>query len=522
LLCILVAVNALTVTAAAQQDGRRGINLIPSGNERLGTGPSHFFWIRNGVSGVVDTIANDIVFIDDAGQVISRAPLPAGFVVGRVINSDGQVILEAGDGNSQIALQRTLDVNAPSLSSTQARSAPVEPTIPTVTRHNDKHLSLRSVAANQLHIRSVTRGYLADSSELARDSSGQRYVQWSEVVSTAPEIIVRSFVGRYAGDGRLNGLAEVPIDDMDYVPVGYGTVTAQGELRVLIPSQEGLEIRRLSFRAINPIDIKSKSFSLPQGSPRTLERSKATTIKVETLLLHQGEGTPPMPRLEQRGQRSLSSPTPITRDEAIRAAREFIAVTWTLGEQNISHSDAPNQCAPPGQRWERPRKFEPSMIGKSQVGVPYNWGGFDSSSGFVERINQGALAGNVCTCRDGDCVVSAAAGVDCSGFVSRAWKLTSHHGTSELPAIAPAVNDPGANFRNAKKGDVFNKAGSHVRLFVSVQEAPLRITVLESITAKTCTGVDGKPVAGEGVAECSRSIAEFNRFKLLRYKNIRD
>jgi hypothetical protein len=182
----------------------------------------------------------------------------------------------------------------------------------------------------------------------------------------------------------------------------------------------------------------------------------------------------------------------------------------------------PSQCDPPTHVWRRPGRFVPAMVGTSLVGIPYNWGGFDSSADFLQRMSQGALAGNICTCRDGDCVVDAAAGVDCSGFVSRAWKLTTHHGTSELPNIASAVRDPGPNFRNARKGDIFNKAGHHVRLVESVQETPLRITVFESITAKTCTGATGTTVAGEGVAQCTRSIDEFNHFKLLRYKNIRD
>jgi hypothetical protein len=160
------------------------------------------------------------------------------------------------------------------------------------------------------------------------------------------------------------------------------------------------------------------------------------------------------------------------------------------------------------------------MIGEQQVGTPYNWGGDDTPSGYVERIGQGALAGNICTCRNYNCVVDAAAGVDCSGLVSRAWNLRVHKGTSELAEFSPPVPNPGPKFENAMRADIFLREGHHVRLFKGKREqGNFEIIVLESIIASTCQGATGE-IAAEGVAECYRRIEDFDAFKLLRYRNI--
>jgi hypothetical protein len=261
-------------------------------------------------------------------------------VVERIANLNGQIILESGGGKSQIALERSLDVNTISLPAIQLRSASPRPSVPVVTRRDQRHLTIQSNvrAVVSLEVRSATRGYLADATEIGRDTSGQRYVRWSEIKSTTPEILVRSFVGRYGADGRLTGLAEVPIDDMDYVPTGYGTVTAAGELRVLVPSQEGLEIRRSPFQTLGPIDPKTRSLSLGRSVLQTLQSSKGSIIKLETILNDQGAG----------GRRSSARPTVrksldtiVTRDEVMQAAHEFTSIKWTLGENNFCHADTP-------------------------------------------------------------------------------------------------------------------------------------------------------------------------------------
>jgi len=136
------------------------------------------------------------------------------------------------------------------------------------------------------------------------------------------------------------------------------------------------------------------------------------------------------------------------------------------------------------------------------------------------------LAGDVCTCRDSshdDCIVDGAAGVDCSGFVSRAWGLKGKLGTSGLGQVSTVVSNWQDDVMLIKAGDALNKSGSHVRLAVEAVATPhIKIMVIESTTAKTCTRRDGTKMACEGVCECARPITDFNGYELLRYKGIRD
>ncbi len=168
------------------------------------------------------------------------------------------------------------------------------------------------------------------------------------------------------------------------------------------------------------------------------------------------------------------------------------------------------------------------MIDKTVNRVPYRWGGFDSPSIYKQRLQSGALAGDVCTCRDSshdDCIVPASAGVDCSGFISRAWGLAEKEGTSSLPNLSTVISSwyPRAGNNTIKAGDALNRSGNHVRLVTSFTTDPeLRITVIELTNARTCKRSDGTATICEGACECTRPIADFNGYKLLRFKGIRD
>jgi len=52
-------------------------------------------------------------------------------------------------------------------------------------------------------------------------------------------------------------------------------------------------------------------------------------------------------------------------------------------------------------------------------------------------------------------------GVDCSGFVSRCWRLSRHVSTRELPSISQQLS----SYEELKTGDILNKANDHVVLF---------------------------------------------------------
>lgn len=137
-----------------------------------------------------------------------------------------------------------------------------------------------------------------------------------------------------------------------------------------------------------------------------------------------------------------------SRAEILARARKLADHAWVCGASNLNAT-----CS---RRYRSDWK-----AGQRITGIPYRWGGTDTVEEFDRKLSQGLAAG--AHSRYG--VLSCAAGVDCSGFVTQSWGLSGGHAysTSNLREIAGA---PRYNwFSDMKPGDVLNLPGSHVVLF---------------------------------------------------------
>jgi hypothetical protein len=133
---------------------------------------------------------------------------------------------------------------------------------------------------------------------------------------------------------------------------------------------------------------------------------------------------------------------PITRDEVMDQARSFVSLDWQCGRRNAS------------------RQYNLLEPGKSYQGVSYNWGGFDSPSLFLNKVESGKVAGNYKKrCGERLCVRFDFAGLDCSGLVSRCWQVR-HFSTKALQVISIKIQR-----KMLKPGDILNSHNKHVVLF---------------------------------------------------------
>jgi hypothetical protein len=164
----------------------------------------------------------------------------------------------------------------------------------------------------------------------------------------------------------------------------------------------------------------------------------------------------------------------VTRVEAIAMAERYCAHTWTAAEKHVFHGldlegirvDTPNAGYQPQEGragwWEIERK---------NAGIPYMWGGFDTPESFDAGLLEGKYAGDIYTAEKrrllDDAVSKHAVGIDCSGFVSRCWKLPRSYSTRELPGLCEQVTD----LALLKPGDIFNTHNSHVVLFAGWVDA---------------------------------------------------
>jgi hypothetical protein len=159
----------------------------------------------------------------------------------------------------------------------------------------------------------------------------------------------------------------------------------------------------------------------------------------------------------------------VTRSEALKIAETFIQHRWTATRQHLRHGRdsagieihtpdrAGGQGNPAGDCWE---------VGAENTGMAYKWGGFDTPASYDAGLRKGKAAGDVYSAekrRKGGAAVSGdAVGIDCSGFISRCWKLPTKHSTSTLATVSRRLPSPEA----LRPADVMNTAGGHVLLFV--------------------------------------------------------
>ncbi len=157
----------------------------------------------------------------------------------------------------------------------------------------------------------------------------------------------------------------------------------------------------------------------------------------------------------QKDNRRPKAENPITRSQILDNAVPYEALVWTATSSNISGGIIQ---LPDGSYIRTPSWVVAGSLQK----VPYKWGGWTSLTTFTSQVSAGKYAGDNYTesvsWTDNYCV-----GVDCSGFVSRSWDTSIKYSTYTLQDISTAYS----SFTELKRGDVVNKASSHVRLVIS-------------------------------------------------------
>lgn len=231
---------------------------------------------------------------------------------------------------------------------------------------------------------------------------------------------------------------------------------------------------RLAVLAISPTGIAKPKPLGPRG-----EAAQIIEYEDQLRALERKNGTTSVSKI------SLS---PISRKRILERARVPLELKWRLKPSSYSHPGVANRCAPPEHIWRRPKRLD-GMLNLEVTAIPYRWGGYMASvDTFSTHLGKGRLAGDDCICRKTDCVYPNATGMDCSGFVSYAWRAGAYFTTARLPD--PRVSRPVA-WGDLAPGDIVNKAGNHVRLVEAVSNGPGGpiVTTIESTSKASCGGL---------------------------------
>ncbi len=162
-----------------------------------------------------------------------------------------------------------------------------------------------------------------------------------------------------------------------------------------------------------------------------------------------------------------SAPSQLTPAESMAIAQRFSTHAWRPFSNNILHGkdrqgvlvntpDIGYEPQQPRRGWWIP--------GEVNTGIPYKWGGFDDPASFDAALSNGYAGGDVSSPEkrqaDNAAVSLRAAGVDCSGFVTRCLKLPTVHDTTRLPSVCT----PLSSARDLRPGDLLNIPRRHVIL----------------------------------------------------------
>jgi hypothetical protein len=160
------------------------------------------------------------------------------------------------------------------------------------------------------------------------------------------------------------------------------------------------------------------------------------------------------------------APSQVTPSQSLEIAQKFMNHEWRPFARNILHGADQKGVVvnTPDASFKDPLSRSGWWLpGEVNRGVPYKWGGFDDASDFDQHISQGAAAGDVSSPQkrkaDNAGVSAQAAGVDCSGFISRCLKLPSVHDTTQLPSLCRNIEST-----DLRPGDVLNIPRGHVIL----------------------------------------------------------
>lgn len=439
------------------------LTLVPPGFERAAAGLSYLFHVSGDIFGTVDPIDGDVVFLNGRGKQLGVARLPDGFIV-RDIDIGPAVTLRGDD--VAVVIPRSGAVRG------QLAGVPLPRPSTSVVR-NGRALEQSYAKAGgtaTLHIAPRGKGRVLNTTFLGFDDAGNPYAYCEE----GADRTIDAWVGRFGADGKLDAGGRLDLaafEDMPAVPVA---VTPSGVILMMQPTDDSIELVELTLvdgRAGNAVE---KLIGTTPVNIMDVGTTKPDVVRVPY--------TP--------SRRPAPAYDPAFGAAALARARTFLEAEWALKPGNYLQPGIAHNCEPEqGQYWARPVRLNEGKVGKEVTALPYKWGGFDSVAQFKQRVDSArpALAGNVCTCREpayGGCQVAKAAGVDCSGFVSRAWGLKAHNGTTVLARSAAELS----NLFDLRPGDILNRPGSHVRLFVRFEPGPeVRIRTLES--SVSCGGV---------------------------------
>jgi hypothetical protein len=317
------------------------------------------------------------------GAVIASYDLPEGLrledgLSGISLADQGQVLIERGYGASLSQLVRTGRTTSFAPLEGYRWNGRVYSTVSASADSQDLSRDMLMIGKQPVVVK-VDRE-LGSLQLLGDDSRGGVFAVVDDIAFT-PYFQVDQTVRHFSASGELLGIARIP-EDLRYVAVEHElAIGPQGDVYLMLPLPDRLEIRRLQF-----------------------------VRQLESVL-------PPAPQTDALAQAPAAPAATCSRDSMMQIAASYTSNSVSLNSYHVN--DPNNECAG--------RQKPHNLATGTYRSVPYDWGGGDTPALFNTYMTRNAMfAGDINVTSEG-----CSRGVDCSGFVSAAWGI-SRVGTAIL------------------------------------------------------------------------------------------
>lgn len=267
-------------------------------------------------------------------------------------------------------------------------------------------------------------------------------------------------------EGKVKGSYVLPTQEYSYLPGKYAHVMENGNIYLMIPTGETVEVRKVALKE----EMTSVLETISEEAS-ALESKYASDV-----------------RSRKRSGLACTEEVTMTRDEARQRADAMAEYEWTLRRTHTLTSKSEKGVTLPREvAYYKALNADNSSWRVEMKGIPYCWGGFYAlDTGFSGRTFQQALdkyylAGNIEAKGNYKYLT---AGLDCSGYVSAVFGFTSKKNTGALACLGSAVTD----MRTLDLMDILVYPGSHIIFFCEwIDDATMLVTEANVRNGKVVT-----------------------------------
>mgnify|MGYP001179041937 CR=1 FL=1 len=275
---------------------------------------------------------------------------------------------------------------------------------------------------------------------LGKTVNNHHYVYIENIIQHIPLLIERKILV-VDQVGKVKIIFQYPNNNYTYIPQEF--FVNDGNLFFLTSRNDGVTVSGWIYndQALDSLVI----YSLPED----MLRGNHYNFDIQN-------STDPDSIIETDSENESFIYPPVSPSEALETADAYVNFNWTAENFNITDG---LETDLEGVMIQTPEWIQ---VGDNYH-IPYKWGGFNTLDEFSSGLLENKFAGDRITdCSQNYCVSNYCIGVDCSGFVSRCWNLSTHYSTAMMDDDITIAYE---TWDDLNPGDAIHKVG-HVRMVV--------------------------------------------------------